>query len=71
MNNESSEKTMEKMWKHRDIKFATTEIIRNYLMSEANYHAKGNLLTIELKKKTKILINEPVYLGHSMLKLSK
>ena len=51
MNNESSEKTMEKMWKHRDIKFATTEIIRNYLMSEANYHAKGNLLTIELKKK--------------------
>ena len=31
-------KTLENVRKHRDIKLATTEIRRNYLVSEPNYH---------------------------------
>ena len=48
-------------------------------MSEPNYHAakffSEHLLAIEMKKqkqkKTEILINKPVYLGLSILDLSK
>ena len=62
------------MRKHRDIKLVTTEIRRNYLVSEPNYHTTKifteNLLAIEIGK-TKILMNEPVYLGFSILELSK
>ena len=43
-------------------------------MSEPNYHTAkfftGNLLVIEMKK-TEILMNKPVYLGLSILELSK
>ena len=57
MNNAVFGKTMENMRKHRDIKLVTTERRRNYLVSEQNYHTKKffteNLLTIEMKKKTK------------------
>ena len=67
-------KTMESARKHRDIKLATTERRRNYLVSEPNYHTTKliteNLLAIEMKK-TEILINKPVHLGLSMLELSK
>ena len=31
-------KTMENVKKHRDIKLATTDRRRNYLVSEPNYH---------------------------------
>ena len=74
MNNEVFGKTMENVRKHRDIKLVTTERRRNYLVSEPNYHTTKffteNLLAIEIKK-TEILINKPIYLGLSILELSK
>ena len=62
------------MRNQRNIKFETTERRRNYLVSEPNYHTTKffteNLLT-KKKKKTQILMNKPVYLGLSILNLSK
>ena len=67
-------KTMENVRKHRDIKLATTERRRDYLVSEPNCHTTEffteHLLTIEFKK-TEILMNKPVYLGLSILALSE
>ena len=63
-----------RMWENRDIKLATTEIKRDYLVSEPNYHATKffteHLLATEMKK-TEILMNKPVYLGILILELSK
>ena len=60
--------------KHRDIKLVTTDKRRNQLVSEPNYHTTKwfteNLLAIEMKK-TKVKINKPVYLGLSILQISK
>ena len=65
---------MENVRKHTDIKLVTTERKKNYLVSEPNYHATKffteNLLAIEMSK-TQILMNKPVYLGLSLLFLSK
>ena len=65
---------MEKMRKHRDIKPVTTERKRNCLVSERNYHTTKffteSLSAIEIEK-TEILMNKPVYLGISILGLSK
>ena len=65
MNNAVFVKTIKNVRKHRNIKLATTEIRRNYLVSEANYHTKKkfseNLLSIEMKK-THIYLNKSVYL---------
>ena len=62
------------MRNQRNVKFETTERRRNYLVSEPNYHTTKffteNLLTVEMKK-TQILMNKPVYLGLSILNLSK
>ena len=38
MNNAIFPKTMKNVRKHRDIKLARTEVRRNYLVSEPNYH---------------------------------
>ena len=74
MNNTDFGKTMENVRKHRNIKLVTTEKRRNYLVSEPNYHITKffteNLLAIEMTK-TQILMNNPVYLGLSILDLSK
>ena len=74
MNNAVFVKTMENMRKYKDIKLVPTEKRRNYLVSEQNYHTTkffmDNLLAIEMKK-TQILMNKPVYLGLSILDLSK
>ena len=74
MNNAVFGRTMENVRKHRDIKLVTTERRRNYLVSEPNYHTTNffteHLLAIEMKK-TEILMNKPVYLGLSLLELSK
>ena len=47
---------------------------RNYLASKLNYHTAKrfarHLLAIEMKK-AEILVNKPVYLGLSILELSK
>ena len=65
---------MENVKKHRDIKLVTTEKGRNYLVSEPNYNSTKffteNLLVIE-RGKAQILKNKPVYLGLSILQLSK
>ena len=74
MNNSVFGKIMENVRKHRDIKLVTTNEKRNKLVSEPNYHAtkcfSENLLAIEMKK-TKVKMNKPVYLGMSILDISK
>ena len=74
MNNAVFRKTMENVRKHRDIKLVTIERRRNYLVVEPNYYTTRffteNLLATEMKK-TEILMNKPVYLGLSILELSK
>ena len=74
MNNSVFGKTMENIRKHRDIKLVTTNKKRSKLVSEPNYHAMNliskNLSIIEIKK-TKIKMNKPIYLGLSMLEISK
>ena len=74
MNNSVFGKTMENVRKHRDIKLVTNEERRNKLVSGPNYHTtkhfSENLLAIEMKK-TKVKMNKPVYLGMSMLDISK
>ena len=74
MNNSVFRKTMENVRKHRDIKLGTTEEKRIKLVSEPNYHTtkqfSENLLAIEMKK-AKVKMNKPVYLGKSILDISK
>ena len=75
MNNAVFGKTMENVRKHIDIKLGTTKKRRNYLVSETNGHTTKffteHLLAIEMKNKTQILINKLIYLGLSILGLSK
>ena len=65
---------MENVRKHRDIKLVTTEEKRIKLVSEPNYHTtkqfSENLLAMEMKK-TKVKKNKPVYLGMSIVDISK
>ena len=74
INNSVSGKTMENVRKHRDVKLVTTGERRNQLVSEPNYHTtkwfSENLLAIEMKK-IKVRMNKPVYLGLSILEISK
>ena len=57
-----------------DNKLAKTRRRRNYLVSEPNHHTTKffteNLLTIEMRK-TQIFMNEPVYLGLSVIGIMK
>ena len=73
-NNSVFRETMENVRQNRDIKTVTTERRRNYLVPELNYHTTKffaeNLLAIEMKK-TQILMNKPVFLGLTILELSK
>ena len=74
MNTAVFRKTMENIRKHRDIKLVTTDKRRNQLVSEPNYHMSKyfseNLLAMEMKK-IKVKMNKPVYLGMSILDISK
>ena len=73
MNNAVFGKTMGSVRKYRDIKLVTTEKRRIYLVSEPNYHAKifTEHLSVTEMKITQILMIKPVYLGLSILELSK
>ena len=74
MNNSVFGKTMENIRNHKDIKLVTTDKKRNKLVSEPNYHTinliSEDLSIIEMKK-TKIKMNKPIYLGLSVLEISK
>ena len=74
MNNAVFGKTMENVRKHRDIKLVKTDKGRNQLSSEPNYHATKhfpeNFMAIKMKK-TKVKMNKPIYLGMSILDISK
>ena len=74
MNNAVFGKTMENVRQHRDIKLVATDKRRNQLAPEPNYHItkyfSENLMAIKMKKR-KIKINKPIYLGMSILVISK
>ena len=74
MNNSVFGKTMANIRKHRDTKLVTTEKKRSKLISEPNYHTI-NLISEDLSmtemKKTKVKMNKPIYLGLSILEVSK
>ena len=63
---------LEKQWKileNRDIKLVTTNKKRNKLVSEPNYHTI-NYINYHTNK-TKVKVNKPIYLGLSILDISK
>ena len=74
MNNFVFGKTMENVRNHRDIKLVTSDKRRKRLVSEPNYHShkktSDNLMAIEMKK-TRIKMTKPLYLGMSILHISK
>ena len=74
MNNAVFGKTMENSIKHRDIKLVTTDKKKIKLVSEPNYHTinyiSEDLSIIEMNK-TKVKIKKPIYLGLSILDISK
>ena len=74
MNNSVFGKTIENVRKHRDINLETTDEKRNNLVSVPNYHTtkcfSENVLAIEMKK-TKEKMNKSVYLGMSILDITK
>ena len=74
MNNAVFGKIMENVRKHRDIKLVTTDKKRSKLVSEPNYHTinyiSEDLSIIEMNK-AKVKLNKPIYLGLSILEISK
>ena len=72
MNNAVFGKTMENVRKHRDIKLVTTDKKIHYLVTQPNHHTtkwfSECLLATEMKK-LKVKMNEPVYLGLSILEI--
>ena len=63
-----------KVRNHRDIKFVTTDKRRDQLALEPNYHPTKyfleHLMAFEMKK-IKVNMNKPVYLGMSILDVTK
>ena len=74
MNNSVFGKTMENVRNYRDNKVVTTDNRRNRSVSEPIYHTakyfSEDLLAIEMKK-IKVKMNKPIYLGMSILDISK
>ena len=74
MNNSVFGKAMENVRNHKDIKLVVTNETRKKLVSEPNYHSSksfsDNLMAIEMKK-TKVIMNKPIYLGQAILDISK
>ena len=74
VNNAVFGNTMENIRKHRDIKLVTTDKKRSKLVSEPNYHTMNYIsedLSIIEMKRTKVKMNKPIYLGLSILEISK
>ena len=74
MNSALFGKTMENVRKHRDIKLVKTDKKRSKLVSEPNYHTinciSENVSIIEMRR-TKVKMNKPIYIGLSILEISK
>ena len=74
MNNSVFGKTMENIRKHRDTKLVAADKKISKLVSEPNYHTinliSEDLSIIEMKK-AKVKMNKPIYLGLSILEISK
>ena len=74
MNNSVFGKTMEIVRNHRNIKLVTSDKRRKQLVSEPNYHShkkfSEHLMAIEMKK-TRVKMTKPLYLGMSILDISK
>ena len=68
------EKTSENVRNRSDIKLVTSDKRRKKLISEPNYHLHKNfsehLMAIEMKK-TKVKMTKPLYLGMTILDISK
>ena len=74
MNNSVFGKTMENIRNHKNIKLVTTDQKRSKLVSEPNYHTINLIseyLSIIEMKKTKIKMSKLIYLGFSILEISK
>ena len=73
-NNSVFGKTMENIRKHRDIKLVKTNKKISKLVSEPNYHTinyiSEDLSIIEINK-ARVKMNKPIYLGLSILDISK
>ena len=74
MNYSTFGKTMENARNHRDIKLVTSDKRRKRLVSEPNYRShkrfSNYLMAIEMKK-TRVKMTKPLYLGMSILDISK
>ena len=74
MNNSVFGKTVENARNHRDIKLIITDKRRKRLVSEPTYHShkrfSDHLMEIEMKK-TRVKMIKPLYLGMSILHISK
>ena len=74
MNNAVFGKTMENIWKRVDIKLVNDERKAKKLVAKPNFERctifDENLVAIHMKK-TRIVYDEPVYLGQCILDLSK
>ena len=67
-------KAMENVRKYRDVKLVKPDKRRNYLVLEPNHHTQKwfseGLLAIKMKN-IKVKMNKPVYLGLSVLQISR
>ena len=74
MNNAVFGKTMENVRKHRDLNLVTTDKKRSKFVSEPNCYTinliSENLSIIEMRR-TKVKMNKPIYLGLSILEITK
>ena len=74
MNNSVFGKTMKNVRNHRDIKLVTSDKRRKRLVSEPYYHLHKtfleHLMAIEMKK-IRVKMIKPLYLGRSILDISK
>ena len=74
MNNSVFGKTMENIRKHRDIKLVTIDKKRIKLVSEPNHHTMNYIsedLSVTEMNKTRVKMNKTIYLGLSILVISK
>ena len=74
LNNSVFGKRMKNVRDYRDIKIVTTKKEKNRLVLEPNYHTTKYIskkLLIKEMKKAKVRMTKPLYLGLSMLDISK